>query len=253
MGRAKIGRLNETRINNNGEEMRIIRYGNRNDIDVQFEDGTIVEHRQYCHFKTGRIKNPMTPNVYGVGFMGIGDYKSCDGNGKDTKCYDVWFSMHQRCYDSKFHAKEPSYENCTVCKEWNNYQNYAKWSDENYYEVGNEQMDLDKDILKKGNKVYSPDTCIYVPHSINVLFVKSNKIRGELPIGVCKVGNKFQAYLHKHNRKIHLGTYTTPEEAFLVYKEHKELYIKEVANEYKDKIPHELYDALMNYKVEIDD
>ena len=115
-------------------------------------------------------------------------------------------------------------------------------------------MELDKDILNKGNKVYSPDTCVYVPQSINSLFTKSDKVRGEYPIGVYKQKDKYVAQLNKGNGKqIYLGSYSTPEEAFQAYKQAKEEYIKEVANEYKDKIPYRLYEALMNYEVEIDD
>ena len=249
----KDERLNKVGYNNNGERMIIIRYGNSNDIDVQFDDATIVEHKQYNDFKKRRIKNPMTPTVCGVGFIGIGRFKSVDENGKHTKCYDTWSSMYTRCYNPKFQEKYPTYENCTVCEEWNNYQMYGKWFEENYYEVENEKMALDKDILKKGNKVYSPDTCVFVPQSINKLFVKSNKIRGDYPIGVYKYKDKFQAHLNKGNKLINLGYFNTPEEAFLAYKEAKEQYIKEVAEEYKDKIPYRLYEALMNYEVEIDD
>ena len=249
----KDGRLNEIGYNNDGEEMRIVRYGRAIDIDVQFDDGTIVEHKRYDDFKKGKIKNPITPSVYGVGFMGIGDYKSTGENGKNTKCYTTWYDVHQRCYDTKYHEKHPTYKNCKVCKEWNDYQAFAKWDNENYYEVGNEKMDLDKDILCKGNKVYSADTCVYVPHSINVLFIKCDKSRGDYPIGVRKHRNKFEAQLRKGNESMYLGSFNTPEEAFLAYKKAKEQYIKEVAEEYKDKIPYRLYEALMNYEVEIDD
>lgn len=249
----KKDRLNETRLNNNGEEMRIIRYGGAMDIDIQFEDGTVIKHRAYGDYKRGYIKNPMKPTVCGVGFIGVGKFKTTNGNGKHTKCHKTWLQMHTRCYNPKFHEKEQSYENCTVCEEWHNYQAFAKWNDENYYEVENEQMDLDKDILKKGNKIYSPDTCIYVPHSINVLFVKRDKCRGELPIGVIKEGNKFRGQLKKGNEEMYLGAYTTPEEAFEVYKRAKEEYIKEVAEKYKSQIPQKLYEALINYEVEIDD
>ena len=115
-------------------------------------------------------------------------------------------------------------------------------------------MSLDKDIIKKGNKVYSPNTCVFVPHSINTLFVKSNKVRGEYYIGVYKNGNKFEAQLSKGNGKqIPLGLYDTPEEAFLTYKQAKEAYIKEVAEEYKGKIDPRAYEALMKYEVEITD
>lgn len=254
MSRAKIDRTNEIGYNNNGEEMRIIRYANRTDIDVQFtKDCTVVEHRRYKDFEAGSIRNPMTPTVYGVGFIGVGDYKTSDGNGKFTKCYITWHNMLRRCYDPNFHKNEPTYENCTVDEKWHNFQVFAEWYYSHFYEIEGQIMNLDKDIVCKGNKVYSADTCVFVPQRINSLFAKSNKTRGKYPIGVCKKGNKFQAKLNKDNETIHLGAYDTPEEAFLAYKEHKELYIKEVAEEYKSQIQHELYQALMNYKVEITD
>ena len=250
----KDDRLNETRINNNGERMTIVRYGGKNDIDVQFQDGTIVEHRKYCAFKIGNVKNPMTPIVYGIGYMGIGNYSSRDENGKKTKTYDTWHNMYQRCYNHKYHEKCPSYKNCTVCEEWYNYQVFGKWCDENYYEVENERMTLDKDILCKGNKVYSPDTCIFVPVSINSLFVKRDTERGEFPIGVSKYRNKFVAQLSKGDGKpMYLGVFNTPEEAFQAYKQTKEQYIKEVAEKYKSQKPQKLYDAMIAYEVEIDD
>ena len=252
----KDGRLGEIGHNNNGEEMKIVRYGNSRDIDVQFiKDGTVVKHREYKDFKKGQIKNPMTPTYYGIGFIGVGKFKTCDGNGKPTKCHKVWLDMLMRCYSSKYQEKQPTYKGCTVCQEWWNFQVFAEWYYEHYYEFGNnERMELDKDILNKGNKVYSPNNCVFVPQCINKLFIKSNKRRGEYPIGVNKHGNKFQAHLCKGNRKqIHLCTCDTPEEAFQVYKHAKEQYIKEVANEYKLYIPQKLYDAMIAYEVEIDD
>ena len=250
----KDGRLNETRINNDGEEMRIIRYGNSKDIDVEFvKDGVILEHRDYTAFKNGHIKNPFFPSVYGVGFIGKGRFKPFDGNGKHTKCYNAWVSMLMRCYDPKYQEKHPSYKGCTVFLEWLNFQNFAEWYYSHFYEIEGQMMNLDKDILHKGNKVYSHETCVFTPHSINSLFVKRNKSRGDLPIGVCKYGDKFKAQLTIGNNGKHLGIYDTPEEAFLAYKEAKEQFIKDVAEEYKDKIPCKLYEAMVAYEVEIDD
>ena len=255
MGRAKNDKVvGEVGYNNNGEEMRIIRYGNANDIDVRFDDGTIIEHKTYGNFKKGLIKNPMTPSVYGVGFIGKGRFKTKDANGKHTKCYEVWQKMLQRCYSSKCQEKHPTYIRCIVCKEWHNFQVFAEWYYEHYYEIENERMELDKDILCKWNKIYSADNCVFVPQFINSLFIKSNKIRGNFPIGVSKHGNKFEARLSKGNGKaMYLGIFNTPEEAFLVYKQAKEAYIKEVAEKYKLYIPQKLYDALMNYEVDIND
>ena len=250
----KKDRLNETRLNNNGEEMIIVRYGGRHDIDVKFQDGTIIEHKQYENFKNGKIKNPMSPSVFGVGCIGVGKFKPFDENGKPTKCYMTWLSMLTRCYDPKCQERYPTYKGCKVCKEWHNFQVFAEWYYKHYYEIEGQTMHLDKDILCKGNKIYSPETCVFVPQFINTLFVKRDKARGEYPIGVSKHRNKFRAQLAKGNgKRIHLGVHSTPEEAFQAYKQAKEEYIKEVAEEYKDKFPCELYEALMKYEVEIDD
>lgn len=165
--------------------------------------------------------------------------------------------MIQRCYSKKFQAKHPAYIGCSVCDEWKNYQNFAEWCISNYYEIQNEKMQLDKDILIKGNKIYSPDTCVFVPQRINKLFIKSNKSRGEHPIGVSydKNRNKFTSQCSKQylNNIGYLGSFETELEAFNVYKEFKENYIKQVADEYKDKIPKKLYYAMYNWKVEITD
>ena len=253
MSRPKIDRTGEVGVNNDGERMTIIRCGGRNDIDVQFQDGTVVEHNQYNNFKNGEIKNPMFPSVFGVGYFGIGDYKSMDENGKNTKCYNTWVHMLMRCYDPKYHEKKPTYKSCTVDEQWHNFQNFAQWYYSNYYEFEDEKLALDKDILHKSNKMYSPETCVFLPVSINSLFTKSNNTRGKFPIGVYKNRNKFQAKLSKDNRKIHLGLFNTPEEAFQAYKIAKEEYIKQIAEKYKSQIPYELYQAMMNYEVEIDD
>lgn len=151
--------------------------------------------------------------------------------------------------------KHPTYQEVVVCEEWHNFQNFAKWYYENYYEVNGERMELDKDILYKNNKVYSPETCFIVPQRINNLFVKTNAKRGSCPIGVHEHKNGTYVVQCEFNkeRKRYLGCYQTKEEAFYVYKHEKEKYIKEVAEEYKGLIPNELYNAMYNYKVEIND
>ena len=120
-------------------------------------------------------------------------------------------------------------------------------------------MCLDKDIHQKGNKIYAPDKYIFVPERINTLFVKSNAIRGDCPIGVhyYKDRSKYIAYcniiINNKEEKVFLGYYNTSEEAFKVYKEFKEAYIKQVAEEYKNKIPSILYEAMYRWEIEITD
>lgn len=164
--------------------------------------------------------------------------------------------MLRRCYDKKEQEIHSSYVGCTVCEEWHNFQNFAKWYEENYYEIKNERMHLDKDILFKKNKIYSPDKCVFVPQTINSLFVKCDKLRKDSVIGVqIKKGrkNKYSSVCSVNNKNKTIGYFKTELEAFQAYKEFKENYIKQVANKYKDKIPEKLYLAMYNWEVEIDD
>ena len=62
---AKIDRLGETRIMNCGMEATIIRYGRYDDIDVRFEDGTVVENGRYGNFKKGKIAHSNTKDRLG--------------------------------------------------------------------------------------------------------------------------------------------------------------------------------------------
>lgn len=95
-------------------------------------------------------------------------------------CYTLWKDMICRCYSPNMLKRCPTYIGCAVCKEWLLFSNFKKWFDENYIEG----YDLDKDIIIKGNKVYSPETCCFVPHKLNCTINKCQRSRGELPIGV---------------------------------------------------------------------
>lgn len=249
-------KLGEVNINRYGNKMTIIKYLNWGDIDVQFSDGYISKNKQYNQFKRGTIKNPYDRSVHGVGFLGEGEYV-VRKDGILTKEYRTWNSMFERSYSENVHVKFPSYKDCTVDDEWHNFQNFAKWHHENYYEIESDSMQLDKDLLIKGNEVYSPETCIYVPKKINTLITHRNRVyRGKFPIGVTyiKSKDKFQSQCNSyHNKKKNLGYFKTPIEAFQAYKKYKEELIKLVANDHKDLIPIELYEALINYEVEITD
>ena len=246
-----VNRIGEQALNNQGCMMTIIGYRNNKDIDVQFEDGTIVTNREFHKFKLGQIKNPNHASVYDIGYMGQGEYSKKT----DKDAYIVWHGIFNRCYSPKLHTKRPTYIGCEVCEEWHNFQNFAEWYYDNYYEVPEQTMALDKDILYKSNKIYSPDTCMFVPERINTLFVKCNSKRGTLPIGVSynKQNNKYQASCQGYDHSEYLGLYDTIEGAFEAYKQYKEQVIKDMADEYRDLIPDTLYNAMINYEVEIND
>ena len=256
---AKRDRTGEERLNTFGSKMVIKEYRNARDIDIYFpEYNWTFEHAQYQKFKKGNIKCPYEPRYYDKGYLGEGKYKVSE-NGKTKREYKIWHHMLRRCYDPKFHEKESTYKDCKVEDYLLNFQHMGEWIENNYYEIPGEVMCLDKDILCKGNKVYSRETCIFVPQRINSLFVKSNKARGDNPIGVSDLpsGNYEVHCNNGYGKYVYLGTYSTKEEAFRVYKEYKEKVIKEVIDSYEGKIPEPFYsrlkEAMYDYEVEMND
>lgn len=249
-----LDRTGEVNINRFGSQMIIEKYTKADDIWVRFTEYNNLVHTTYRLFSKGTVQNKYDRTLYGVGFIGEGYFNTYE-NGESSFRYKTWQGMFVRCYSEKSKYKSPTYKDCLVVEDWHNFQNFAKWYDENYYELENEVMCLDKDILKKGNKIYSPDTCVFVPRFINNLFIKSNSIRGDYPIGVTydKRSKRFNSQCKNRSGKHHIGTYNTPEEAFVAYKIFKEKLIKQIANKYRDEVPKKLYDALVNYEVEIND
>ena len=230
----------------NKEQYRIVKahYMETGDDSEEF----IVKVMNDCKFKPDYwSKASMKPTIAGKGYRG--------GVGVDvtSRVYKRWCDMLQRCYNAKFHARNPQYMPCYVCEEWLNFQNFKIWYEAHDY--GEESQDLDKDILIKGNVMYSPETCCLAPHIINTLIVNSARARGDYPLGVYfdKEKNKYRANLAVGGEQIKLGYYDTSEEAFARYKKYKEDFIQDLAEQYKEEIPHKLYDALMNWKIEITD
>ena len=173
--------------------------------------------------------------------------------------YTVWYSMLQRCHNSKIHKQKPTYSGCAISDNFKSLTYFLDWAKQ---QVGHNSRDgegrkfnLDKDILIKGNKVYSEDTCCFIPGEINVLFGSSRATRGANPVGVYydKVRENYQAYVRVNGKKCALGRYTTSEEAFYAYKKAKEAHIKDVANKWKEQIDIRVYNALMIWTIEITD
>jgi len=253
MDRRKLERIGETMINNQGEEMGIIEYNNRRDITITFKSTKEIIKTSYDEFKKGKVKSHFSPTVFGVGITGI--TQITDENKKQLDSYMCWVNMLRRCYTNKYQERFPTYIGCTVSEEFKIYAKFKKFYDGNYYEIKELcRTELDKDILHKGNKVYSKENCVFVPQVINGLFIKQQNRRGNLPIGVSLNYKNYQAKCNDGigNAK-RLGTYKTPELAFNVYKDFKEKLIKEVAEKYKSQIPIKLYDAMYKYEIEITD
>lgn len=178
--------------------------------------------------------------IYGKGLKGNGVSVV---NGKITKAYAAWNHMLERCYDPKFLSKKPSYIGCSVCEEWLFFPTFQKWFDDNYVEG----WYLDKEILVTGNKIYSPDYCLFAPTLITKVFNDCEKARGEYPLGVSfhKRRMKFIAYLNIDGKLKHIGYFGTADEAHRAYLRAKKANIIRMANEWRGKISDKLYIALI--------
>lgn len=226
--------------------MVVVYYKNSRDMMVEFQD----EHKakvkcQKGTFEKGTVSNPFHPTVYGIGYLG--ELPELNIPLRDYHPYNIWRMMLRRCYQSEISKSYKTYEECYVCDEWHCFSNFLKWHNENYYEINGVEIQLDKDILVKGNQVYSPNTCVYAPMDINELFKVSRSSR-KYPQGVFyhKRDKRFMAYNYNSKES---DRYNTLREAHEAYLRNKQNAIAEKAELYREDIPNRLYQALVNYKV----
>lgn len=230
----------------------VIEYHGCYKVKIRWLDYDCESWAQSVDVRRGSVKNPKYPRIYGVGYMGVGRHQvTCEG--KVTEPYLVWRSMLDRCYNEKTRDKKRSYLGCKVCAHWHDFQNFADWFEVNAVKG----WQLDKDLLSKGNKLYSPETCCFLPKRINCLLITNKSTRGCLPIGVSectKVSPRYRAACAAGGKSpVYLGTYKTIEDAFVAYKDYKEALIKQLADEYRESLSIAAYEALCNYVVEATD
>lgn len=183
--------------------------------------------------------------VSGIGVNDASYIVQPSTNGVVLMCpfYRIWKAILLRCYTST-NKKDPTYVDCYVCDEWIKFSNFKLWMEKQDW-IGKE---IDKDILIQGNKVYSPDTCLFVSKRINALVTIKKGREGKYKQGVIKLYNKFYARCNIDGIQIPIGSFYTEGEAFAAYKEVKYKHIKEVA----EKQSEPLRSALLKYKIDGD-
>lgn len=170
----------------------IIDYVNYDKVQVMFLD----EHKHKTwtklqHLKNGNLKNPFHKSVFGIGYLGTdenGKMPKCVVNGKNTREYNCWSHMLERCYDERYHERQPTYKNCTVCDRWHNYslfledlpkiKGYELWINGKPREY-----DLNKDIyygdlgIDTDCKEYSLETCQFISKKENIIEMRKRVSR----------------------------------------------------------------------------
>ena len=190
----------------------VIKYENSRSIYVMFEDGTVtrVSGGNLC---SGSINNPNRPTVFGVG---INDVEVKDYG---DKRYVLWHSILRRSYSEVYHKNKPSYINVNVSDDWKRLSNFIKDVEKlpNFDMALSENWEIDKDVLSNGEKVYSKETCCFLPREINTLFNRESTKGLKTGVSYNKRLGKFTASINKGRGSKHIGVYLTEDEAHYSY------------------------------------
>lgn len=185
--------------------------------------------------------------VHNVGYMGEGIHSSREYS-KVNPVYRVWVDMLKRCYSLTYASKFVTYRGCTVHPDWHNFQVFAEWYTNNdSYGLGYE---LDKDILFKGNKVYSAETCCLVPKELNYVVTTDKGMKSDTPCGVSlTINNTYQSRISINGKRVSLGFFKSSDLAYEAYVTAKESHLKAKALEWQGRIEHKVFEALMCWTV----
>jgi hypothetical protein len=198
-----IAKIYQTKFNG---PLKIVKYINYANIIVRFINTGYQTVANGGQIKIGNVKDYLKPNVYGIGFIGVGGHKSRKKYA-DNKVYRVWLSMLTRSYSKEYQGRNPTYKDCLVDPIWHNFQNFAEWFKLNYIKG----HDLDKDIIKHGNKIYSPEFCKFVPSQENSEKAHSKHYSFISPNGVITKIYNLKKFCRENNldqsamRRVNLG------------------------------------------------
>lgn len=238
-------------------DYKVVTYVDCKQIEVEFISTGFRVWAASKEVRRGAVRDLLAKSVYGVGYVGVGEYEGTtliNGKKKNSPAYEVWIGILKRCYSENANTRKrhSTYADVSVCEEWLCFQNFAKWYYNNLPSYSSPEVD--KDLRVIGSRVYSPETCSFVPVEINALFTGPKDNR-ELQRGVhfcntkkllivqlqegakTKSGNKKQTYY---------GSFSSQEEAFAAYFREKKRHVIEVANRNIDKIHPEVYHNLVN-------
>lgn len=209
-------------------DMEVISNEDSRNVGVRFIDtGNEVFGLQRGNVKRGNVKDVFVPSVEGVGFLGTTRYVT------KLPAYHCWTHMITRCYSANYHSTRETYSDCSVEDSWKNFTVFEKWYDKNYVEG----YHLDKDLLVQGNRIYSEDTCCFIPPALNSLIVEKAKEVDGCEAGVTKRKKKdtdqYNGLYNVQYAGVYLNRTRSLEEANSLYKEFKKLHFTLLADKYE--------------------
>lgn len=236
---------------NNCGYFEVVEYKGNKHVLVRFIDTSFEIVTTSQHITKGQVRDKLHPSVFGVGFLGVGEYPA-GGDTIGVQTCHIWRSMMARCYNKNVHSRSPTYIGCEVCKEWHNYQNFAKWYQANHPMDGKKYA-LDKDLKVHGNKIYSPDKCMLVSYPVNNFIINNGANRGSHMIGVSFDAKKEKFNSHCRNafsaKQEFLGLFSNELEAHLAWRKRKSELAYELAIS-QDRI--EVRHALLRWRCALD-
>lgn len=173
--------------NKPGHRCFIIDYKDAHSVMVMYYDTMSVSTMEYSNLQKGSFVDRFKPSLYGVGYIGKTGRTVCN-----KQAYAACNHILRRCYSKEFQEVQPYYKGCSVDPRWHSFAVFEEWFMQQEqrlfregYDVGR-RWSIDKDILVRGNKVYSPETCCFVPNEINsaVTKPKRRETHKHLPEGV---------------------------------------------------------------------
>ena len=211
----------------------VIKYENAKNVYVMFEDGTFVKATS-SNLRTGSVKNPNKPTVFGFGVN--------DANLRDPtdKRYVLWYSLIRRAYSEVYHKRKPTYKGVRVSGDWKYLSNFIRDVEQmpNFDMALSENWELDKDLLGGNQRLYSKDTCCFLPRELNTLFTNESNKGLKKGVFYNKRLGKFTASINRGGKgRSHIGVYLTEDEAHYNYCKEKQKHLDSLILKYEDKLP----------------
>ena len=237
---------------NNFGDFKVIEYINFKNVVIEFVKTKFVTTTTTQQIKFGEVRDMLYPSVEGVGINDL-ELTNIPTQTRNPYYY-MWVNMLRRSHNV---YNKYEYDGASCDKNWLYFSKFIEdiSNIENHIKGVEDGWELDKDILVKGNKHYSKETCCFVPKEINSLLISAKLRRGKFPVGVGynKRDKLFTSTISIEGKRKSLGCYKDEISAFQAYKLAKEQHIKYIADKFKDEIASNVYDALMTYQVEITD